>query len=57
MSNDGTTHLTIDMYNKLKKQRIADVDKLVWIIDHNIPADSPKKAASHKKMRDFAREH
>ncbi|SCZ81282.1 3-isopropylmalate dehydratase large subunit [Pseudobutyrivibrio xylanivorans] len=57
MSNDGTTHLTIDMYNKLKKQRIADVDKLVWIIDHNIPADSPKTAASHKKMRDFAREH
>ena len=57
MSNDGTTHLTIDMYNKLKNPRIADVDKLVWIIDHNIPADSPKTAASHKKMRDFAKEH
>lgn len=57
MSNDGTTHLTIDMYNNLKHPRIADVDKLVWVIDHNIPADSPKTAASHKKMRDFAREH
>ena len=57
MSNDGTTHLTIDMYNNLKNPKIADVDKLVWIIDHNIPADSPKTAASHKKMRDFAREH
>lgn len=58
MSNDGTTHLTIDMYNnKLKNPRIADVSKLVWIVDHNIPADSPKTAASHKKMRDFAREH
>ncbi len=57
MSNDGTTHLTIDMYNGLKNKRIADVDKLVWIIDHNIPADSPKTAASHKKMRDFAREN
>ena len=57
MSNDGTTHLTIDMYNKLKHPRIADVEKLVWIVDHNIPADSPKTAASHKKMRDFAREH
>ncbi len=56
MSNDGTTHLTIDMYNNLKNPKIADVDKLVWIIDHNIPADSPKTAASHKKMRDFARE-
>lgn len=55
MSNDGTTHLTIDMYNKLKNPHIADVDKLVWIVDHNIPADSPKTAASHKKMRDFAK--
>lgn len=58
MSNDGTTHLTIDMYNnKLKNPKIADTDKLVWIVDHNVPADSPKTAASHKKMRDFAKEH
>ncbi len=57
MSNDGTTHLTIDMYNKLRHPRIKDITKLVWIIDHNVPADSPKTAASHKKMRDFAREH
>lgn len=57
MSNDGTTHLTIDMYNKLNNPHIADVDKLVWIVDHNVPADSPKTAASHKKMRDFAKEH
>lgn len=58
MSNDGTTHLTIDMYrHQLKKQRIADPSKLVFIIDHNVPADSPKTAASQKKMRDFAREN
>ena len=57
MSNDGTTHLTIDMYNKLTHPHIQDVSKLVWIVDHNIPSDSPKTAASHKKMRDFAREH
>ncbi len=55
MSNDGTTHLTIDMYNKLAHPRIADKDKLVWIVDHNVPCDSPKTAASQKKMRDFAR--
>ncbi|HIS51184.1 MAG TPA: 3-isopropylmalate dehydratase large subunit [Candidatus Onthomonas avicola] len=57
MSNDGTTHLTIDMYHKLAHPRIADVSKLVWVVDHNMPSDSPKTAASHKKMRDFAREH
>lgn len=57
MSNDGTTHLTIDMYNKLKHPHIADVNKLVWIVDHNVPSDSPKTAASQKKMRDFAKAH
>ncbi len=58
LSNDGTTHLTIDMYhNKLKHPHIADVTKLVWVVDHNVPCDSPKTAASHKKMRDFAKEH
>ena len=55
MSNDGTTHLTIGMYENLKHPRIADKNKLVWIVDHNVPADSVKTAASHKKMRDFAR--
>ena len=58
MSNDGTTHLTIDMfYNQLKNPRIADKDKLVFIIDHNIPAENPKTAAAHKKMREFARKY
>lgn len=58
MSNDGTTHLTIDMYHqKLNNPHISDVSKLVWIVDHNVPCDSPKTAASHKKMRDFAKEH
>ena len=58
MSNDGTTHLTVDMYNNnLKNPHIADRSKLVFIVDHNVPADNPKTAASQKKMRDFAREH
>ena len=57
MCYDGTTHLTVDMYNnKLKNPHIADTSKLVFIVDHNVPSDSPKTAASQKKMRDFARE-
>ena len=56
MSNDGTTHLTVDMYNnKLKNPHIADAKKLVFIVDHNVPSDCPKTAASQKKMRDFAK--
>lgn len=58
MSNDGTTHLTVDMYHdQLTKPRIADAGKMVFIVDHNVPSDNPKTAASQKKMRDFAREN
>lgn len=58
MSNDGTTHLTVDMYNnQLQNPSVADPDKVVFIMDHNIPAESPKTAQAHKKMRNFAREH
>ncbi len=58
MSNDGTTHLTIDMYKNLPSHPgIAQKDKLVFIIDHNVPADSPSTAAAHKKMRDFAKQY
>ena len=58
MSNDGTTHLTVDMYNnQMNHPHIADPKKLVFIVDHNVPSDNPKTAASQKKMRDFAREN
>ncbi|MDL2218957.1 3-isopropylmalate dehydratase large subunit [Ruminococcaceae bacterium OttesenSCG-928-O06] len=58
MSNDGTTHMTIDAYNeKLTHPRLAAPEKMVFIIDHNSPADTPKTAAAHRKMRDFAREN
>ncbi len=57
MTNDGTTHISIGMYQNLKTPRLAARDKLVFVIDHNSPADTPKTAAAHKLMRDFAREH
>lgn len=57
MSNDGTTHLTIDMYRtRLKHPHVADPNKVVFIIDHNVPSDSAKTAEVHKKMHDFAAE-
>ena len=30
---------------------------MVFIVDHNVPSDSPKTAAAQKKMRDFARDN
>ena len=49
LSNDGTTHLTIDKYKNLKNPHIADPSKLVWVVDHNVPCDSVKTAQSQKR--------
>lgn len=58
MSNDGTTHITIDMFeNDLKKKKIFDEKKIVFIVDHNVPAENEKTAMVHKKMREFAKKH
>ena len=57
MSNDGTTHLTVDMYrNKLKHPHIKDTKKLVFIVDHNVPSGATERPPfPQKKMRDFAK--
>ena len=43
--------------DRLNHPHIADTKKLVFIVDHNVPSDCPKTAASQKKMRDFAKEN
>lgn len=58
MSNDATTHLNIDIFEKqLKAERVFDSQKVVFIIDHNVPSESVKTAEVHKKMRIFAQKH
>ena len=58
MSNDGTTHLNIDIFEKdLKAEKVFDPQKVVFIIDHNVPSESAKTAEVHKKMRVFAKKH
>lgn len=58
MSNDGTTHLNIDIFEKkLKGEKVFDPEKVIFIVDHNVPAESPKTAEVHKKMRNFAQKH
>ena len=55
MSNDGTTHLTVDMYrNKLKNPHIADAKKVVFIVDHNVPSDCRKITLISGKAKVYA---
>ena len=58
MSNDATTHVSIDIFeNKVQNKRIADPKKTVFILDHNVPSESVKTTHVQNKMRKFAREH
>ena len=58
MSNDGTTHLNIGIFeNELKAKKVFDPEKVVFIIDHNVPSESAKTAEVHKKMRRFSQKH
>ena len=55
MSNDATTHLTIDMFeNRLKNKQIYNANSVVFIVDHNLPAENEKTAKVHQIMRKFA---
>jgi 3-isopropylmalate/(R)-2-methylmalate dehydratase large subunit len=58
MTNDATTHVSIDIFEKkVKHKRIADPKKTIFILDHNVPSESVKTTHVQNKMRKFAREH
>ena len=58
MTNDATTHISIDIYNrKVKNRRIANPGHTIFIIDHNVPSESVKTTHIQNLMRQFAREN
>ncbi len=58
MTNDATTHLSIDIFEqKLNNKYIKAPDKTIFVIDHNVPSESVKTTEVQNKMRRFAREH
>ena len=58
MTNDATTHVSIDIFeNKVKNKRIANPQKTIFILDHNVPSESIKTTQVQNKMRKFARAH
>jgi 3-isopropylmalate/(R)-2-methylmalate dehydratase large subunit len=58
MSNDATTHVSIDIFeNKVKNKRIADPKKTIFVVDHNVPSESVKTTHVQNILRNFAKEH
>jgi 3-isopropylmalate/(R)-2-methylmalate dehydratase large subunit len=54
------SHENADLVRKSFKdigvRRVWDPDKIVIILDHRVPAESEKTAATHKAIREFVRE-
>ena len=58
MTNDATTHISIDIFEKkLKVKEIFDSQKVVFVVDHNVPSESVKTSEVQRKMREFAKKH
>lgn len=56
MVHDYTGPMAVDSFRKIGAQRVWDNQKIVIILDHQVPASSIKAAELHKLMREFARE-
>ncbi len=58
MTNDATTHVSIDIFeNKVKNKRIHNPKNTIFILDHNVPSESVKTTHVQNKMRKFAKIH
>jgi 3-isopropylmalate/(R)-2-methylmalate dehydratase large subunit len=56
MVHDLTGPLAVEAFKKLGVKNVWDNQKVVVILDHQIPAESVKAAELHKTMRNFAKD-
>jgi len=56
MVNEITGPLTIEAFRKIGIEMVWDNQRIIMVLDHQVPADSVKSAELHKIMRQFARE-
>ncbi len=56
MIHDLTGPLAVESFKKIGAEKVWNNEKVVVILDHQIPAESVKAAELHKTMRQFAKE-
>jgi len=55
MSQDGTSGIAIDVFNKMNIAKVFDPSKIAMIIDHSSPSPNEGVSAIHKKIREFTK--
>jgi 3-isopropylmalate/(R)-2-methylmalate dehydratase large subunit len=56
MVHDLTGPLAVEAFKKIGAEKVWDNQKVVVILDHQVPAESVKAAELHKTMRQFAKD-
>jgi 3-isopropylmalate/(R)-2-methylmalate dehydratase large subunit len=56
MTHDLTGPLAVESFKKIGVEKVWNNQKIIVILDHQIPAESIKAAELHKTMRQFAKE-
>src|SRR4030067_1202283 len=56
MVHDLTGPLAVEAFNRIGIKNVWDNQKVVVVLDHQVPAESVKAAELHKTMRKFAKD-
>jgi len=57
LSNDITSPLTVEQFEKIGAKAVFDKDKIALVPDHFTPNKDVQSASNSKLLREFAREH
>ena len=57
MGNDASVPMTIDYFEAMGGERVADPAGLMFALDHYAPAPSREATRLHRRVRDFAAAH
>lgn len=56
-AHDVTAPIAVEQFKKIGIQEVYDKEKVVFVLDHNIPCSTVDSRISHKKMIDFCDEY
>lgn len=57
LANDVTAPISIQEFSKLKKQKVLYPDKVVFVLDHFVPAKDIKSAENCRMIKEFSAKH
>lgn len=57
LGTDGSTPMALDYFEAMGGKRVLDPERMVFCLDHYVPAPNRATGLLHQRMRDFAARH